>query len=123
MHSQKYASTHLHGDALVVFEGHKRLTWRAPNNGVAGLSSLWPNTAQRQSVAHHLSQQAPLLVIIDRDITPVPLLPEELPTLPSEARRLLEDEGGFPVLRIPLLDWLPESLRWRGSAFMAETDD
>ncbi|MGH3311440.1 MAG: SDR family oxidoreductase [Streptomyces sp.] len=84
MYSQNFSPHQIHGDVLVLFEGQQRLTWRAPNKGTAGVSSLWPNAAERQSVDRHLSRQAPLLIIIDRDISPVALLPEEVPN-PSVA--------------------------------------
>jgi len=121
MHSP-YSPTEHHGEVLVVFEGRRRLTWTGPDNGTATVSSLWPDPVQRGDVQRHLARQAPLLVVIDHDTGPVPLLPEEAPALPPEVKDLLEDDAGFPVLRIPLLNWLPAPLRHRGTAFMTAVD-
>lgn len=114
-----HSPTQCHSGVLVVFEGHRRVSWSSPYGGIATPTALWPDPAQRQGVHSLLARQEPVLVIIDYDLGPLALLPEEVPTVPAELQHLIDEDDGWPALRVPLLEWLPTPLRGRGSSFLA----
>ncbi|MEU3983201.1 hypothetical protein AB0F77_24465 [Streptomyces sp. NPDC026672] len=106
------------GDVLVVFDGTRRVRWSGPQNGGATPVALWPDPAQAREVQRQLLRQAPLLVILDHDREPVPLLPEEVTDPPAALAPHLHGDGALVELHVPLLDWLPEPLRARGEEFL-----
>lgn len=108
------------GDALVVFDGQRRLVWRRDSPSAWNPVALWPNEQEIHTIERHLLEGRHLLVIIDSDTGPVPLLTEEAEDIPVRMRPFLGFDGDLPHLTIPLLDWLPPDLRSRGHRFQEQ---
>lgn len=104
--------------ALIVFDGQPRLTWlrTAPSRWTP--THLWPDDQQRQQIATHLRQEAPLLVVVSEPVTCVPVLEEELTHAPQELKACTDVTDGLGDIRVQQLDWLPNSLRQRGRKFL-----
>ena len=108
------------GDALVVFEGPKRIVWGRASHDLGTLRELWPDARQDAEVRRRIAAGEPLLVILDKPDPVVSLLAEELVGAPPALAALADAPAGELVrLRIPTLDWLPDDLRRRGRRFLA----
>jgi hypothetical protein len=122
--------------ALVVFEGPARIIWHNGGNGEWTPTGIWPGPRQRAVLEEHLGQGAPLLIVLDDPNATVSVLREELERAPQELHATLAhqetagantEEARHPdemsELRVPFLDWLPDSLRERGADFLAESEE
>jgi hypothetical protein len=108
----------MRGDAVVVFEGSRRLQWERA--GAAWrLAGLWPTEPERELLNHHLEAGRPLLVVLDREPPVVSALAEEVPRIP-DGLLIRGYEAEVLDLEVPALDWLPEPMRSRGTTFAVQ---
>jgi hypothetical protein len=124
--------THRCADVLVVFEGPRRVIWNrggcqggpqiGPQSWVP--AGLWPTAEQAAEVADHIGGGGRLFVVLEEAPAVVSLLAEEFaqaaPALVALADPADRDEPVVDV-RVPVLDWLPGSLRERGLRFLASS--
>lgn len=103
-------------DALVVFEGTRRLRRRDLDS--AGIA-LWPDADEAEDVGRRLDRGQPILVILGGPQADAALLAEQFvqapPAFAAAVRSTARDMTGTPV---PALDWLPAELRERGLCFL-----
>ncbi|MEV0266152.1 hypothetical protein AB0I49_33090 [Streptomyces sp. NPDC050617] len=153
------------GEALVVFEGPGRISWRAAEHGEWAPDGIWPEQTLRTLLAEHIDSGSPLLVVLDEARDTVPVLREEWDRAPYSVRAALTgahtlartgtdgaaeaagtartrrgtelaasgtpcaefgrcaEHGEIIEVRVPFLDWLPEPVRARAAAFLAESDE
>jgi len=112
------------GDAVVVFEGPKRIAWheRAPERWAP--LRIWPDEREAEEIRGHIARGGRLLVVLDHADPVVSLLRDELAAAPPELAALADEPvGELITLRVPLLDWLPASLRARGLRFLARSSE
>lgn len=104
------------GDALVVFEGTRRV--RGLHAGSAAVA-LWPDAGEAEDVSRRLDRGQPILVILGGPQADAALLAEQFVQAPralaAAVRSTARDMTGTPV---PALDWLPAELRDRGLRFL-----
>jgi hypothetical protein len=106
------------GNTTVVYEGPRRLVWR--RTGATGWvpTGLWPTPAQAAELITELNRGGRLLIVLEPGPHTVHVMGEELAAAPAPVRKLAEQPGDDPAeLIVPMLDWLPESLRQRGIRF------
>jgi hypothetical protein len=109
------------GGTLIVREGSSRLRWAEQDDGWQ-LIGLWPGPRERRQLIDQLAAGRPLLVVLDRDRSAVPVWRSELapawsfPDLAQPADPNLEDREMLEIT-VPFLDWLPAQLRTRGIGF------
>jgi hypothetical protein len=110
------AATFQCGDALVVFEGPRRIR-RAGTDGAS--VTLWPDDDEAQDIRRRLDGRRPILVILGGPQADAALLTEQFvqapPALAAAVRSTARDMTGTVV---PALDWLPAELRDRGLRFL-----
>lgn len=119
--------TEWHGRTLVVFEGVRRMLWNRPSPGVWRPAGIWPGPAAAASLAGHLDVGGSTLVVLNLRPATVGMLEEEWAQAPASVRRLAPPPGPgarepFDV-RIPVLDWLPELARLRGTELLRAAAD
>jgi hypothetical protein len=104
------------GEALVVFEGSRRVRGR-PTDGAH--VALWPDAAEAEDISRRLERGQPILVLLGGPHADAALLTEQFmqapPGLAAVVRSTARDMTGTPV---PALDWLPAELRERGLRFL-----
>ena len=107
------------GAVVVVFDGLDRLQWKRIAVDRWTPIGVWPNGSDAADIREVMDRDAPLLVILDQYVDPVPVLVEELASAPAAVTDLVGTvEGDVALLRIPRLDWLPDQLRERGERFL-----
>ena len=112
------------GDALVIFEGPKRIAWHERTPERWAPLGLWPDTREAEDIGAHLACGRPLLVVLDHADPVVSMLREELAVAPPALAALADEPvGELITVRVPVLDWLPASLRARGLRFLARSTE
>jgi hypothetical protein len=101
-------------DALVVFEGPRRIRRRTPT-GV----ELWPDAREAEDVRDRVRDGRPILVILGGPQANATVLTEQFAGAPPAFAELVHaiarDLAPIPV---PALDWLPNDVRDRGLRFL-----
>lgn len=106
------------GDALIVFEGPRRILWEQRGPACWRPARMWPSPAEQDMVAEHIGRGRPLVVVVEELPCIVQVLPEELERAPLSFTGLSPlTTDGQAAIPIPPLDWLPEPLRARGLDF------
>jgi hypothetical protein len=112
------------GDALIVFEGARRIRWRRSERSSHASVVLWPDPLEALEVRRRLERGWPILVILGGPQAEAALLTEQYaqapPALAAVARTIATDMTGMPV---PALDWLPVGLRNRGLRFLRASSE
>jgi hypothetical protein len=107
------------GEALVVYDGPRRLIWNQISTARWTPSRLWPDSSEIAAVGAAVSRGEPLLIILDRRPEPVHVLLGELAGAPPEITELVSSaEGEVAELQVPRLSWLPDHLAQRGQHFL-----
>ncbi|GAA3824690.1 hypothetical protein GCM10022403_067630 [Streptomyces coacervatus] len=109
------------GSTLVVFDGPRRLIWRAAAADQWSLAGLWPSARQAAQVTDHLDSGGAVLVLVEQEQTTVPMYAEEAARVPEALAAEVVVDGELAEIRVPALDWLPEPLRERGRQFLRDT--
>ncbi|WP_046500595.1 hypothetical protein [Streptomyces odonnellii] len=120
---------------LVILEGPARVLWNEPavepGRRKWTPTGLWPDEEQRALLREYLDDERPLLVLLDDAHRRLPLLREEWQAAPRRVVRdlvaagrvdLADDEDEVVEVRLPFLDWLPQTDRERAARFLAESD-
>jgi hypothetical protein len=107
------------GDALIVFEGARRIRWQRSGRTSAASVALWPDAHEAVDVRRRLERGQPILVILGGPQADAALLAEQFAQAPPAFAVFVHatacDLVGIPV---PALDWLPVELRDRGLRFL-----
>ncbi|MBE2318337.1 hypothetical protein DVA67_020310 [Solirubrobacter sp. CPCC 204708] len=102
------------GDALIVFEGPRRIRHRTPEP-----LDLWPDAREAEDVRARIEHGRPILVILGGPQAEATLLSERFaeapPALARFAHAIARELAPLPV---PALDWLPHDLRDHGLRFL-----
>jgi hypothetical protein len=102
------------GDALVVFEGPRRIRHRSATS-----FDLWPDARELEEIRHRIESGRPILVILGGPQAKATLLTEQFAGAPPAFAELVQaiarDLSPIPV---PALDWLPNDVRDRGLRFL-----
>ena len=112
------------GDALIVFEGARRIRWERGGASTHASVGLWPDAVEAAGIRRRLERGWPILVVLGGPQAVAALLTEQFaqapPALAAVARTVATDMTGVPV---PALDWLPVALRDRGLRFLRESSE
>jgi len=96
------------GDALIVFEGARR---------IRGRNDLWPDAHEAEDVRDRIEAGRPILVVLGGPHAEAAVLTEQFagapPALAELVRAIARD-----LSPIPALDWLPSEARARGLRFL-----
>jgi hypothetical protein len=110
------------GDTIVVFEGEKRIAWHERTPECWTPAELWPDPREAGEIRAAVAAGGRLLVVLDAAETVVSAMPEELESAPPTVLALAGEPAGELIhLRVPMLDWLPASLRARGLRFLSRS--
>jgi hypothetical protein len=109
------------GDALVVFDGPRRLAWRSISPAHWSPVALWPDANQAARVNEHLNSGGSVLIMVEGEQTSIPMYATEAARAPGALAAHTTIDGELAEIRISALDWLPDALRERGRRFLAET--
>lgn len=108
-----------YGEIPVVFDGVRRVVWKPLRAGRAAVQSIWPNEDEQAEMGRRIMRREPVLVVVDHEIQPVALMPEEVPLVAPAVRGRLSVDEGMPFLRVEPFDWLPTHLRQAGLRVLA----
>jgi hypothetical protein len=104
-----------HGDALVVFDGPRRIAWERTGRAEWTPRGVWAGDPE---VRRQLAARRPLLVVLDGPQASVTVLAEQFAAGRDALAPYVADPTGEAVeVVIPALDWLDRGLRARGLAF------